>query len=150
MKQHFYDYSRDAQGFYRFTSRGKITIIKIVGFTSTSNENIFNLWFGDLLPDNTIDDMAISNNGDMIKVLATVIQIAREFMFEHSNIEVIFKGNTDQRTALYQRILERNYSELISEFVISALIMDEGVYQQILFDTTRNAKYLAFFVTRKL
>jgi hypothetical protein len=35
--------------------------------------NLYNLGFGDLLPDGKIDDKVTSNNGDIIKVLSTVI-----------------------------------------------------------------------------
>jgi hypothetical protein len=41
--------------------------------------------FGDRLPDGSIDDTANSNNGDIVKVLATVIAVlkdlARSFLF---------------------------------------------------------------------
>jgi hypothetical protein len=151
MKHDFYEYSRDEEGFYRFTSRGKRTIVKVVGFTSTHDENIFNLWFGDLLPDESIDDMAISNNGDMVKVLATVIQIAREFISTKPGpTKIIFIGNSTQRIILYQRILKRNYAELSKEFIISAGIIHNGFYEERMFKEIDNAEYLAFLIKRKL
>jgi hypothetical protein len=147
----FYEYSRDEEGLYRFTSRGKRTIVKIVGIASTTDETIFNLWFGDLLPDDSVDDMVVSNNGDTIKVLATVIQIAREFILAHaSNIKIGFTGSTSQRTVLYQNILKRHYSELSSEFIISVGIIHKGFYEERMFDEIDNAQYLAFFIKRKL
>ena len=149
MRHEFYDYSQDEKGRYRFTSRGKRAIIKVVGFTTTGQPDIYNLWFGDLLPDDTIDDMVISNNGDMVKVLATVIQITREFMAEQSHMTVVFKGNTVQRMALYQRILKIYYAEFASQFFISAFILDEGRYREILLDGDINSEYWAFFVQRK-
>jgi len=36
--------------------------------------------FGDLQPDGSIDDKANSNNGDMIKVLATMVQVLGDFV----------------------------------------------------------------------
>lgn len=151
MKRDFYEYSRDEEGFYRFTSRGKKTIVKVVGFTSTNDKNIFNLWFGDLLADESIDDMAISNNGDMVKVLATVIQIAREFISTKPvQTKIIFIGSSDQRMILYQRILKRNYTELSLEFVISAGIIHKGFYEERTFTDVDNAEYLAFLIKRKL
>jgi hypothetical protein len=149
MKQDFYDYSRDEEGLYRFTSKGKRIIVKIVGFTSTNDENI--LWFGDLLPDDTVDDMAISDNGDMVKVLATVIQITREFMLARSsNIKVGFKGSTNQRTVLYRSILKRHYHELASQFIISAGIIHKGFYEERMFNEMNGTDYVAFFIKKKL
>ncbi len=107
MRQDFYDYSRDRDGRYRFTKRGKRNIIKVVDFTPTNHNGIYNLWFGDLLPDNSIDDMVISNNGDIVKVLATVIQITREIMAEMPFVTIVFKGSTTGRMALYKRILQK-------------------------------------------
>jgi hypothetical protein len=151
MKPDFYEYSRDEEGQYRFISRGKRTIVKIVGFTSTKYKNIFNLWFGDLLADESIDDMAISNNGDMVKVLATVIQIAREFILTKlPKTKIIFIGSTNQRMVLYQRILKRNYAELALEFVITVGVVHRGFYEERTFGEVVNAEYLAFLIKRKL
>jgi len=148
MKQDFYEYSRDEEGHYRFTSRGKRTIVKVVGFSSTRNECIFNMWFGDLLPDKTIDDTMISNNGDIRKVLATVVQITREFIFQQSGVTIVFKGNTDQRMILYQRILKRHYVEFSSEFLITGFISNDELHEQA-FDHTNDKEYWVFFVRRK-
>jgi hypothetical protein len=126
-------------------------LLKVVGFTSTNDENIFNLWFGDLLADESIDDMAISNNGDMVKVLATVIQIAREFIFNKApKTKIIFIGSTNQRMILYQRILKRNYTELVLEFVITVGVVHKGFYEERTFGEIDNAEYLAFLIKRKL
>ena len=75
MGQQPYPYTRKISFRYTFVSKGKMRIEKSVVFAPTPVKNIFNLGFGDLLNDGTIDDTANSNNGDLIKVLATVIQI---------------------------------------------------------------------------
>jgi hypothetical protein len=51
-----------------------------VDFTPTSIKNLYSLSFGDLLPDGSIDDMADSNNGDILRVLSTVVQIIKDFI----------------------------------------------------------------------
>ena len=75
-----YKYEKQNQVSYSFVSKGRRGVItKIVQFTPTSINGIFNLAYGDLLPEGDIDDKSNSNNGDMIKVLGTVIEIVKEF-----------------------------------------------------------------------
>jgi hypothetical protein len=70
-----YSYKRPHSERYTFTSIGKKRIEKVVDFVPLGLKNIVNLGFGDLLPDGSVDDTVNSNNGDMAKVLATVIDI---------------------------------------------------------------------------
>lgn len=65
---------------YTFISTGKSNIPKVVEFTSLKFKNLFNLCFGDILPDGTIDDRVNSNNGDIARVLSTVIEIVIDFI----------------------------------------------------------------------
>ena len=150
MRHEFYDYSQDEKGRYRFTSRGKRAIVKIVEFALTSRTHLRNLWFGDMLSNDTIDDMVISNNGDIRKVLATVIKIIREFTLEQPHITVVFKGSTVGRMDLYHRILKTHYAELRSEFIISAFVLEENAYTEVLFDPDSNAEYWAFFIKKNI
>ncbi len=150
MKQEFYDYSCDRMGRYRFVSRGKKDIVKIVDFSPTQREFIFNLWFGDLLPDETVDDMNISNNGDIIKVLATIIQIIKEFTAGSPQLTIVFKGNTTARMSLYSRILKKYHAEFAKEFIISAFVFLENKYREVPFDPGLNIEYWAFFVKRNM
>jgi hypothetical protein len=61
-----YKYNRVNGYRYNFISSGKRIIIKAVGFTPTSAKNIYNLGFGDRLPNGEVDDMVNSN----IKILS--------------------------------------------------------------------------------
>jgi hypothetical protein len=65
--------------------------------------------FGDLLPDGTVDDKANSNNGDIAKVMVTVIEILKHFTSQHPSMEIYFEGSTAERTKLYGRILKAYY-----------------------------------------
>jgi hypothetical protein len=77
---HFsYTYNLQDAHRYIFTSIGKTRIIKAVDFTPTTIPNLYSLSFEDLQPDGTVDDISISNNGDILKVLSTVVQIAMDF-----------------------------------------------------------------------
>ena len=63
-----YPFSLTTAERYTFISKGKRDIQKVVEFISAKPmSNVFNLAFGDLLPDDSIDDMANSNNGDIVK-----------------------------------------------------------------------------------
>jgi hypothetical protein len=60
-------------------------------------KNILNLGFGDLLPDGSVNDTSNSINGDIVKVLATIISIIEDFTTEYPDIKVVFAGSTVRR-----------------------------------------------------
>lgn len=95
---------------YVFISEGKRSIEKIVEFTPLQISNTFNIAFGDALPDGSIDDMANSNNGDIIKVLSTVVKILEDFTDRFPESTVFFAGSTAERTMLYNAFLIKRIS----------------------------------------
>lgn len=151
MNQPSYSYNRQYATRYTFVSKGRKGVItKVVEFTPTSIKNILNLGFGDLLTDGSIDDKANTNNNDIIKVLATVVQIIQDFTAEYPAIKIVFTGSTSARTSLYHRILKIYYPAFSKGFMITALIKDKNEFTECMFDPDTNEKYLAFFVKRKL
>src|ERR1700753_2058646 len=94
---------------YRFISTGRQKIKKAVEFIPLKNRNMVNLGFGDVMPDGTINDRIHSNNGDIRKVLATVVQILLHFTSQNPSTMVFFAGNSVDRTKLYSRILKMHY-----------------------------------------
>src|SRR6185503_3375884 len=75
-----YSYDRRYSTRYTFVSKGhRGAISKVVQFSPTSTDGIVNLSFGDLRSDGTIDDLANTNNHDIIKVMATIIEIVYDF-----------------------------------------------------------------------
>jgi len=78
-----YTYHRIQTSRYTFVSIGKKRIEKVVDFIPLKPKNFLNLGFGDLLPNGSIDYSVNSNNGDIIKVLATVVDILRDFTGEY-------------------------------------------------------------------
>jgi hypothetical protein len=119
-----------------------------VQFTPISNGNIINLGFGDLRPDSSIDDKVSSNNGDMIKVLATVVAILNDFTKHHPDKEIAIKGSTPERTRLYARILKTYYHEFSKEFRITSLIDSGNRIERTRFDPSVNIEYFAFLIKR--
>jgi hypothetical protein len=148
MTQTSYTYYRTIQGRYIFVSAGKKHIQKVVQFESTVNENIMNMAFGDLLEDGSLDDTIKSNNGDMVRVLATVIEILKDYTRRHPNKEILFTGSTPQRTKLYTRILKTYYQEFNKDFHISSITLSNNTMKRTVFDPTQNVEYLAFLIRR--
>ncbi|MBN9385340.1 MAG: hypothetical protein J0H74_31575 [Chitinophagaceae bacterium] len=122
MKQDAYSYDRKSFERFVFSSVGKSTIIKLVEFSTTKTPDLYNLGFGDLLPNGTIDDKVNSNNGDIVKVLVTIVQIIRDFSAQHPNAKIVFAGSTQERTKLYTRIIKMYYEDFCKEFKITVLI----------------------------
>lgn len=143
-----YPYTRQFAYQYTFVSDGKERIEKVVIFGSTPIPNFYNLAFGDLAPDGSIDDQIRSNNGDLVKVLATVIHIVKAFLQGHPSATVFFVGSSPNRTALYHRILKTYHQIFSNDFIISALIEHENGFKQTRFDPASNQPYLGFFVKK--
>jgi hypothetical protein len=141
-----YPYTRQYAYRYIFVSHGKERIEKIVMFSSTPIANLYNVGFGDLNEYGTIDDHIRSNNGDLIKVLSTTIHILKKFLYEHPKAKVAFVGSTSIRTALYARILRTYYDTFNKEFIISALIQENGLYKEVLFNPLSQDNYLFFYI----
>ncbi len=148
MGQQRYSYNKNLETRYSFTSRGKRNIKKVVEFSPTSFGNLYNMGFGDLLQDGSTDDTSNSNNGDIVKVLATVIHILKEFTHVHPHIKVVFTGTTKERTLLYRRILKSNLSEFSKNFIISGLIKKGDRYTEINFEPDKEVEYEAFFIKK--
>ena len=144
-----YLHSRDGLTRYTFLSTGRRAVKKIVEFTPLTLKNLYNLGFGDLLANGNIDDKINSNNGDIIKVLSTVIHILKDFTETNPEAKIAFKGSTKERTALYQRIIKTYFTTFKKEFLITALEGPASEPRETVFDTEYKGTYLAFFVKRK-
>src|SRR5579875_2670450 len=81
---------------FEFTSEGtKGVIRKIILFQPTTEPHLYNLAFGDRDPmTGGINDMAVSNNGDTDKVLATVVAALYAFFDRYPNAFVYATGST--------------------------------------------------------
>ena len=109
----------DSSQTYTFTSIGENGVIqKLVRFLEIG-ENLFNLGFGDFDPvTEQVSDTIVSNNGDMVKVLATIVSILRVFLSENPDVSVIIDGSTPSRIRLYRIIINNYYDDFVKEFII--------------------------------
>lgn len=144
-----YIHTSDGLTRYSFVSTGRRPVKKIVEFAPLAFENLYNLAFGDLLADGKIDDQVNSNNGDIVKVLSTVIHIVKDFTNVNPEAKIAFKGSTKERTVLYQRIIKTYLTEFKKDFMITALEGPSGQPKEAVFDPQYKGTYLAFFVKRK-
>ena len=81
----------------------------------------YNLGFGDLSGEGELSDEVVTNNGDMSKVLATVVSTLFVFLEVNPTATVFFKGSTPFRTKLYQRIIQSNLVDVGSMLIVSGI-----------------------------
>ena len=130
MEQERYDIGRNEDTFeYRFFSEGpKGKILKAVQFQPKPKvgRNVFNLAFGDWDESKgKIDDRAISNNGDRVKVLHTVADVVREFINLWPDAIIWVQGSTLSRTRLYQMSIASFWKEISQEFEVWGKLGEE-------------------------
>ena len=143
-----YLYDLIRPGRYLFISTGKTRIEKVVDFIPLGIGSIMNIRFGDLLPDDSIDDKVISNNGDIIKVLVTIVDILRHFTTRYPQTEIYFHGTTEDRNKLYRRIIRTYYPEFSKEFAIAGVFSTENEIHILPFNPGTDQEYVAFLIKR--
>jgi hypothetical protein len=146
MRKPVYPYRRNNQTTYEFISVGRKAIVKNVEFAPTAIEGVINLGFGDLLEDGTIDDETNSNNGDITRVMSTIINIIEDYTLACPHVKILFQGSTPERTRLYGRILKTYYKDFTCNFVITALRTDTWVEE--FFNPDRPYLYDVYFIQR--
>ncbi|GGC09905.1 DUF6934 family protein [Dyadobacter sediminis] len=95
---------------FQFKSTGKRGIFEKVILITQINDYLFNLSLLDYdLITQEYSDKAITDNGDMPEVLATVFEAINIFLNEYSDKSVYFEGSTMARTRLYQIVINKTY-----------------------------------------
>ncbi len=108
---------------FEFISIGpKGRIKKLVKFSKTHIEDVYNLGFGDKIEHtNEINDLAISNNNDSEKVLATVVSAIYAFTDKNPEVWIYATGSTKARTRLYRMGINKHYNKVKKDFEIYGL-----------------------------
>ncbi len=111
--------SIDSASFSFVSVGGNGMILKIVQFNEVSNR-VYNLGFGDFdFATRQVSDKVVSNNGDSIKVLATVIAIVDDYLTKNPAHSVYIEGSSQSRTRLYQiaiNLYSNEFNELFEIF----------------------------------
>ncbi len=131
---------------YEFISEGpKGSIRKMVEYTETATKNVYNLGFGDYDEStNSINDISVTNNGDSLKVLATVASTVYAFLEKHPNAYILATGSTNVRTRLYRMGITNNLAEISEDFVVYGLT-EKGNWENFVV----GEDYEAFLITKK-
>lgn len=146
MKNTYYNFESSSDSLrFEFDSVGsQKQIRKVVEYTSIpQNPAIYNLDFGDLKADGTIDDLVVSNNKDMEMVLATVIQTIFVFFETKPQNTILFLGSTESRTRLYQIVIAKNIDDMKNELQI------RGIRNEAVEDFVKNVNYDGFLINKK-
>ncbi|MCX6213174.1 hypothetical protein [Spirosoma sp.] len=111
-----------------------------------ANAIFYNLALLDVDEDGTTNDLAISNNQDMNRVIATVFKAMRAFFEKHPNKLVYFKGSdeTGIRTRLYRALISRELEQASEMFAIYGQLT-EDTYEEF----APNRPYIAFIFQLK-
>lgn len=131
---------------FEFFSEGpKGRIAKMVEFTETATKGVYNLAFGDYDESTkTIDDISVTNNGDSLKVLATVASTVYAFFDKHPNTYIVASGSTNVRTRLYRMGITNNLAEIKEDFHVYGL-SPQGMWEEFVVGDD----YEAFLITTK-
>lgn len=122
-----------------------VRLKKVIIFQVVNPEaELYNLAFGDLAAGSeTLNDLAVTNNGDTKIILATVGKAVVEFFEDFPNATIVAAGSTPARTRLYQINISRFIDEILREFVVEGYL--EGRWE--LFES--DISYDAFMLKRK-
>ena len=104
--------------------------------------DIYNLGFGDLNEQGFVDDAVVTNNGDRNNVLSTVVSTLFVFLDTFPDKKVFFKGGTDLRTQLYQRIIRNNYTTVSEILTVNGFVEDRWEPFQ------NDVEYTAFLIQK--
>ena len=139
--------SEDFLKIYEFISEGpKGQIKKMVQYTDTGTENIFNLAFGDYDEvTKSINDSTITNNRDSAKVLATVASTIYAFTKKYPNAWIFATGSTTVRTRLYRMGITNNIEEIKADFDVYGLTIDTNTWEEFII----GEDYEAFLITKR-
>ena len=127
--------------------RPKGKILKAAEFQSTPEfgRNAFNLALGDW-DESTggLNDRAISNNGDHLKVLHSVAEAVQEFINLWPDAIIRVVGNTSARTRLYQMGIASFWEDINRDFQVWGKFGEEWV------PFRKGVNYKEFLIFKKI
>jgi hypothetical protein len=138
---------------FEFTSSGKNgSIRKAIKYTQTLNENVYNLGFGDIIfSDETtieVDDTNLSHNGDLDKVIATVVYSIYVFTQHYPEAYVLFGSSHPAKVRLHRMIISRNYEAITKNFLVFGAVHNEqGQLVNVPFTASQDVE--GYFVKRR-
>jgi len=131
---------------YKFVSTGPNgNIWKLLVFKKLFVDKLYNLSLLDVMPDGTLSDSHLSNNNDLRKVLATIVQVIIDYTTQFPDRNIFFQGSDDgRRISLYHKAISKHLFVLDKIFDIYGICDDGGEES---FNSAR--EYTAILVKRK-
>ncbi len=121
------------------------TIKKAVKYLPTNgNSELYQLMFGNILPDGEIDVFAVSNNDDMPLVITTVVGTLVKFFEQYPHKKVYFTGSTAARTRLYRAAISKFLKTTELYYQVFGILSDGSIE---IFNPSN--QYFAFLITQK-
>ena len=119
MNKESYPIIENEEFFYTFISTGKNrNILKAVVF-QTIEINEYNLVLADFDAQNSVwSDTSASNNGDVIKIITTVMDITSLFLNKQKLAKVFIQANSEPKNRVYNRIFKNYYREITLKYHI--------------------------------
>jgi len=145
MDSPFYEFSMSEDAtFYEFDSIGEeMTVCKQIKFSASQIPDFYWLALVDVLEDGSVSDSSRPRQGNVEKVLATVLQTMLAFFKRYPTASVAFSGSTDTRTRLYSVAIVRELNNARDMFMIQGYI--DGVFE----DYTPGRQYAGFAISLK-
>lgn len=112
---------------FEFVSEGPNgSIRKVIEFQAIINPVVFNLAFGDKDPVSTsLDDLAVSDNHDTERVLASVVAAIYSFLEKHPAAFIYAAGSTVARTRLFRMAITKYQIQVQTDFYLYGQLGDE-------------------------
>ena len=109
---------------YLFESVGtKGRVLKMIVFSHVEG-NLWNLGFGDLKK-GRLDDASITNNNDVVRVLATVAKAIYEFSGTYPDKAIRIRPVDEKRRRLYNLVFQRRFPEIRDDFSVLGILKNE-------------------------
>ena len=85
-------------------------------------DDIYNLALLDYdLDSQKYSDLSVTDNGDMLEIFATLLNVITEFLNEYKSKKIYFEGSTPSRTRLYQIVINKIYNPHNQDLIILGL-----------------------------
>jgi hypothetical protein len=112
---------------FSFFSDGPIGRIqkRIIFRAFQNNPDVYNLGFGDVQPDGTINDLFVSGNLDNEAVFRSIAMAAYTFFHSYPDKSVFAQGSTPSRTRLYRMMITKNLKKITERFYVFGLLKEQ-------------------------
>lgn len=107
---------------FQFQSIGKRGVFEKVILFQLLADDIYNLALLDYdLDSQKYSDLSVTDNGDMLEIFATLLNVITEFLNEYKSKKIYFEGSTPSRTRLYQIVINKIYNPHNQDLIILGL-----------------------------